>query len=73
VDRTFLWGKGKLSVSKNLVERRFAGPPDAPARLAAELATAWAAELAEVGHLGRPGELSVSPHESWLEHGVQQM
>jgi hypothetical protein len=70
IDRTFLWGKAKLSVSKNLVERRFAGPPGAPARLSAELQRAWAAELVEAGHSGRPGELSISPHESWLEHGV---
>ena len=70
IDRSFLWGKAKLSVAKNLVERRFAGPPNAPSRLSAELQRAWAAELAEAGHIGRPGELSVSPHESWLDHGV---
>jgi hypothetical protein len=69
VGKSFLWGKAKLSVSKNLVERRFAGPPSASGRLSAELLRAWTAELAAAGHVGRPDELSVSPHESWLTHG----
>jgi hypothetical protein len=63
-------GKGKLAVSKNLVERRFPGLPSSPARLCAELRDAWEAELTAAGHTGRLGELSVSVHESWLGQSV---
>lgn len=70
VGASALRGRGKLAVSKNLVERRFPGPPSGPARLCAELQDTWIAELAAAGHIGRPGELSVSAHESWLGQGV---
>ena len=69
IGKSLLWGKAKLSVPKNVVERRFAGP-NATAQLSAELQRAWTAELGQAGHVGRPGELSVSPHESWLAHGA---
>lgn len=64
-------GKGRIAVSKNLVARRYPGPPSSSLRLCAELQDAWADELEAVGHAGRPGELSVSAHESWLGQGVE--
>ncbi len=63
---SLIHGTGKLAVSKNLVDRRFAGHRSPTARLCTDLQAAWAVELAAAGHTGRPGELSVSPHESWL-------
>ncbi len=59
-------GKAKIAVSKNLVDRRFAGPPSSTARLCAQLQDAWLDELVAAGHEARPGEIAVSPHESWL-------
>lgn len=70
VDSAISRGRGKIAISKNLVERRFPGPPGGSARLCAELQDAWADELEADGHVGRPGELSVSAHESWLGQGV---
>ncbi|GAA1880299.1 hypothetical protein GCM10009836_71990 [Pseudonocardia ailaonensis] len=64
-----LRGKGKLAVSKNVVERLYPGRRGTE-RLAAELVDAWGAALERLGHSVRPGELSVSEHESWLGRGV---
>lgn len=62
-------GRAKIAVSKNLVERRFPGSPGGPARLCALLQDAWLDELRTAGHDARPGEVSVSAHESWLGRG----
>jgi hypothetical protein len=70
VGASLLAGKAKLAVSKPLVQHRFAGPPSAAARLCAELLDVWTAQLTAAGHPPRPGELSVSPHESWLGRGA---